>query len=355
LSRDYSQFLPTGPKTKVERTALEKLGWQPFFTQQTVEEDLDETPPVRVVEIHRSGLRVLGDGIDTVIPPAAEATIGDWLLLNQELPTHSQILDRKSLFQRRAPGHDRSLQKIAANVDTAFIVSSCNQDFNVARIERYLALAFEADVVPVIVLTKADLCDDTTAYLDDAIAISKRVPVIMLNALSDEALEKLSDWCKPSQTVAFLGSSGVGKSTLVNALFGVEVADTGGIRSDDAKGRHTTTHRHLHFTPEGCCVLDTPGMRELQLADAESGIAELFDDLNELASQCRFRDCKHDTEPGCAVLKSIEQGELDASRLDRWRKLEAEDRFNSASLAQRRATSKSFGKMVKTAVKQKKR
>ena len=172
MTRDYSSFLPSsGAIPKREQTALERLGWQPFFAQQANAEELAETPPVRVVRVHRNGCYVLGDGIETLIPPGPDATVGDWLLYDPDLPANSRVLNRKSLFKRRAPGHDRRMQAIAANVDTAFIVTSCNQDFNVARLERYIALAFEAEVAPVIVLTKSDLCEDTAPYLENASAI----------------------------------------------------------------------------------------------------------------------------------------------------------------------------------------
>lgn len=355
MTRDYSGFLPQTDTPKPKLSELDRLGWQPFFAQQCSVEELADTPPVRVMRAHRNGFEVAGDGVEQLVPPGPDATVGDWMLLNRELPTSSAVLDRKSLFKRRAPGHDRRFQLIAANVDTAFIVTSCNQDFNVARLERYIALAFEAEVTPVIVLTKADLCDNTAEYERDAAAISNRVAVVVLDAKSAEPGEKLADWCKPGQTVAFMGSSGVGKSTLVNSLVGKDTVETAGIREDDAKGRHTTTSRHLHITPEGLAILDTPGMREIQMADAEAGIADLFDDLTELATQCKFNDCSHKVEPGCAVLRALEDGSVDADRYARWQKLAAEDKFNSASLAERRADAKSFGKMVKSAMKHKKR
>jgi ribosome biogenesis GTPase len=356
MTRDDSAFLssPAGDKTpRPTASVLQSLGWQPFFAQQISVDDMHTTPPVRVTEVHRSGLRVLGDGIDMMVPPRADATVGDWLLLDNNLPSASQLMERKSLIKRRAAGHDRSVQLIAANIDTAFIVTSCNLDFNVARLERYIALAFDAGVTPVVLLTKADLCEDPSGYVTDAEAISADVAVLTLNAKSDEPKTKLAPWCKPGQTIAFLGSSGVGKSTLTNALSVNDVATTQSIREDDAKGRHTTSHRQLHILPNGCAVLDTPGVRELQLTDAEEGVAEVFSDLDELSLECRFNNCTHVSEPGCAVLAALERGDIDKARLTRWRKLVAEDQHNTASLAQRRSKDKAFGKMIKQAKKHK--
>lgn len=350
MTRDYSQFLPPfgfGKPPEHERSPLEKLGWKPVFSQQVSIVDQAEPEPARVVEVHRTGLHILGDGLDTIIPPRADATVGDWLLYDQHDLSNIRILERSSVFERRAPGSDRRRQLIAANVDTVFIVSSCNRDFNIARLERYVALAFEAEVTPVILLTKADLSDDPDHYKDRAMAISNRVLVEVLNALSDQPVAKLAPWCRPGQTVAFLGSSGVGKSTLVNALLMDGVVETAAIREDDSKGRHTTTRRQLHFTSNDCAVLDTPGMRELQLTDVEAGIAEVFADIAALAIECRFKDCMHDTEPGCAIQSALERGDIAPERLARWNKLAAEERYNSSSLAERKHAEKSFQKMVK--------
>jgi ribosome biogenesis GTPase len=335
-----------------DQATLDGLGWQPCFAEQISTEDLAARPPVRVVAVHRSGLQVLGAGLDETLPPRADATVGDWLLLDRAQPRASRLLSRKSLIKRRAPGTDRQVQLIAANIDTVFVVTSCNQDFNLARLERYVALAFEAGITPVIVLTKADLVTDRPTWIDAARGVSERVPVVALDARGDDPQATLSPWCQPGQTVAFLGSSGVGKSTLTNALAGTEAIATQSIREDDAKGRHTTTRRELHWIPGGCLVLDTPGMRELQLADAASGIAETFEDVEALSAQCRFGNCQHEREPGCAVREAIEQGHLDPTRLQRWRKLLAEDRFNSASLAERRSKDRAFGKMVKRVIKE---
>ena len=208
------------------------------------------------------------------------------------------------------------------------------------------------DITPVIVLTKADLVSDLPTWIDAAGGVSERVPVVALDARGNDPQAKLSPWCQPGQTVAFLGSSGVGKSTLTNALAGSEAIATQAIREDDAKGRHTTTRRELHLIPGGCLVLDTPGMRELQLADAAAGIAETFEDIEALSARCRFGNCQHEREPGCALLEAIEQGQLEPARLQRWRKLLAEDRFNSASLAERRSKDRAFGKMVKRVLKE---
>lgn len=350
MKRDRTTFLPQRARDSGSRTnlnPLQALGWQPFFAQQISVDELAATPPARVVEVHRNGLHVLGDSVDALLAPRPDVTVGDWLMLNPSHPQSSRVLERISLIKRRAPGTGRQEQLIAANIDTAFIVTSCNQDFNVARLERYAALAFEAGITPVIVVTKTDLATDPQSYTDAARGVSEMIEVVALDARGSAPRTQLSSWCRPGKTVAFLGSSGVGKSTLTNALLESHSIETQAIREDDAKGRHTTTRRELHAMPNGCLILDTPGMRELKLTDAVDGINDLFADIQELAAACRFNDCQHETEPGCAVLKAVEQGALDAVRLGRWRKLLAEDAFNSASLAERRSRDKAFGKMVR--------
>ena len=358
MKREHLNVLMSTSKnvdTKTSLSNLERLGWQPYFAQQISIDQLAQSPPVRVMEVQRSGLHVVGETVDTHIEPNADVTVGDWLLLETAPAKASTLLQRKSLIKRRAPGHDRKIQLIAANIDTVFIVTSCNPDFNIARLERYVALALEAEITPVIVITKADMCEDPESYRAQAETVSEMVEVVLLDARGDEPKNCLATWCKAGQTVAFLGSSGVGKSTLTNALSGSTSIATQPIREDDARGRHTTTSRQLHLLDNGCVVLDTPGMRELQLTDAEAGIANLFSDIEELATQCRFNDCSHQQEPGCAVLAAIESGDLDPQRLERWRKLAAEEQFNTMSLAQRRSKDRAFGKMVRNAMQHKKR
>jgi ribosome biogenesis GTPase len=340
-----------------QNETLADYGWSSHFQSQL--DPAETLLPVRVSAVHRNGLDVVGPGLSARIPPlVAEdeedgATVGDWLLLDPERHVAARRLERRSLFKRKAAGTGRRVQLIAANVDTLLIVSSCNQDFNPARLERYLALAREAGVMPVVVLSKADLAEDPRAYASKAEKLLPGLLVELLDARSVEEVQRLSAWCGRGQTVALLGSSGVGKSTLVNSLTGSAGQATAAIREDDARGRHTTTGRSLHRLAAGGWLLDTPGMRELQLADAAAGIDDLFADIVALAGACRFADCRHESEPGCAVRAAIEEGRLDTARLGRYRKLANEERRNSEELWQRHARDRQFGRLVREVLKDK--
>lgn len=344
----------------IEISGLADYGWSNFFTSQLDENDLDNYIPARVKSVHRNQIHVIGEDLDRTTMPfiskdgeGTQATVGDWLLLEPETFRPKRLLDRKSIFKRKAVGSHRGEQLIAANVDTLFIVASCNFDFNLARLERYMSLAHEAQVTPVIVLTKADLVDDPQAFTDAVSALDPNLIVESIDARDEDAAKRLEPWCGLGQTVAFVGSSGVGKSTLINTLIGTDDIETRDIRVDDSKGRHTTTGRTLHRLPEGGWLIDTPGMREIQLTEVEEGIKEVFSDILELAASCKFNDCGHAQEPGCAVRKAIEDGELDPERLKRWQKLTAEEVRNTETLAQRHSRDRSFGKMVKRAKKDK--
>lgn len=336
-------------------------GWTAFFSTQLTLDELATTVPARVVAVHRDRLVVLIAGGELSFPPFRDgsdetdvATAGDWLLLDAATRQPLRLLQRRSLFQRRAAGRSRKRQLIAANVDTLFVVSSCNQDFNPARLERYLCLAQDAGVQPVVVLTKADLCDRPADYVRAAERLSPGLVAETVDARDAVTVHRLRAWCNAGSTVALLGSSGVGKSTLANTLAGTRLA-TQPARIDDDRGRHTTTARMLLRLPGGGWLLDTPGMRELALTDGDDAVAAVFDDVLALAARCRFGDCRHVGEPGCAVDAAIAAGALDPARLQRWRKLAAETAVNAESLAERRARERAFGKLARHVMAHKRR
>jgi ribosome biogenesis GTPase len=327
---------------------LEELGWNPYFAAMW--SDLVQEAgwlPARVVSQHRSLWRIGGDfgpGKDSEIWAAPSGklrelasaggdwpAVGDWVaaeLAAGELrgAMHS-VLPRRSKFVRKLPGKVVEQQVIAANVDTAFLVAAFDGDFNVRRIERYVAQCWEFGVRPVIVLNKVDSGVDAPARIAEVERIAGAIPVLPLSGRTGEGMDALAPFLGAGQTVVLLGSSGVGKSTLVNRLTGSDAQATHPVRESDSKGRHTTTSRELLILPGGALVIDTPGLRELQLWDASEGITEAFADIETLAAECRFRDCRHENEPGCAVLAAIASGALDLARLENRRKLEREQGF----------------------------
>jgi ribosome biogenesis GTPase len=322
-------------------------------------EELETLTPARISTVHRDRVNALSEigplelTLDPGITTAAVA-VGDWVLCNPTQHRLVRVLDRKTELSRGTEYHSGDKQLIAANIDTLFITTSCNNDFNPARLERYLALAHDALITPVILITKADEAEAPDAYVDKARKLGRALDVLAINAKSDEVAGLLAPWCGKGQTVALTGSSGVGKTTVANALTGGSAA-TQDIREDDARGRHTTTGRSLHQIPAGGWLIDTPGMRGLGVAEVAYGIDATFPEISELADQCKFRDCEHETEPGCAVQVAIQSGDIDPDRLRRFKKLKRENQYATETIAQARDRYKKFGKMVKNAQNKKKR
>lgn len=262
--------------------------------------------------------------------------VGDFVMVDRTRENSGnaiihQVLTRKSVFERKAAGNEHQTQVVAANIDTVFICMSLNNDYNLSRLERYLSVAWNSRATPVIVLTKADLCRDLTGVMTEISAVAPGTSVVVTSKHDQASCEKLLPYLQQDMTASFIGSSGVGKSTLINRLAGEELLTTSEIRQDD-KGRHTTTRRELLVLPRGGIVIDTPGMRELGVEAVD--LAKSFSDVDDLAEKCRFRDCTHTTEPECAVRQALEAGTLDARRLESYRKLKREARYDGLSFRQ---------------------
>jgi len=339
------------------------LGWSNFFQSQLDLESFDSQLPFRVVSVQRNLIECVGLDRENQQKqlqlstyhwrdetPVGHPTVGDWILVDLDFQP-LRLLERNTLIKRRGAGRESFVQLIASNIDTVFIVTSCNDDFSINRIERYLTITAESNIHCVVVLTKIDLCPDPTTYREALSHGHQNLQVEMVNATDTSSLGVLNNWIAHGQTVALLGSSGVGKSTIINGLIGHQDQATTAIRESDSKGRHTTTSRSLHCLPGGGLLLDNPGMRELQIVDSEEGIKTTFSDIDSLAKKCRFKDCQHTTEPGCAVMEEIKAGRLEQRRLDNYHKLLSEQTRNSESLAERRNSDRALGRFYKTAKK----
>ena len=275
--------------------------------------------------------------------------VGDYVMVSfadQDTAVIHRVLPRKSLFVRKAAGTSRTEQVVAANIDTVFLCMSLNNDFNLRRLERYLAVAWESGEDPVVLLTKADLCGEVPRKLAEAEAVAGGVSILTVSVMEPDGCRQLLPYVTAGRTVAFVGSSGVGKSTLINRLLGEERLATDGLRKDD-KGHHTTTHRELLFLPGGAMVIDTPGMRELGMWDTASGVEQVFADIEELAARCRFRNCSHTSEPGCAVREAIRRGRLTDGRWRSYQKLKNENSYAADSESYLAAKEKKFKEIAR--------
>lgn len=322
--------------------SLKRLGWNSYFAALWQGRERPEWLPARVISQQRGLWRIAGDFAECwaetsgTLRAAAETggdwpAVGDWvaaeMLRGGGRPIIQEVLPRRSQFVRKVAGRRLEEQVIAANVDTAFVVMALDGDFNVRRLERYLAQSFESGAKSIVVLNKADDCGDLAARVAEVESIAAGVPIFSVSARTGDGVNALDTYLASGQTIVLLGSSGVGKSTLVNLLLQRDAQAVQTVRASDSRGRHTTTSRELFALPGGALLIDTPGLRELQLWGATEGVEQAFSDIEELAAQCKYGNCGHTTEPGCAVQAAIAEGHLDESRLENQRKLEREREF----------------------------
>ena len=331
----------TQPEIEVVQQTLESLGWTAALADANAVHAANGHRPARVVAEDRGSYQVIGQAGEQrasvtgrfrheTSDPAEFPAVGDWVAVETSPAgdtTIHAVLPRRSALIRQAAGRRTVAQVVGANLDIVFVVASLNGDLNLRRLERYIAVAWESGAQPIVLLSKADLADDTGPIVADVEGVAAGATVLIVSSFDGRGVDEVRALIGPGRTAAFVGSSGVGKSTLLNRLAGEERATVNEIREADARGRHTTTRRQIHRLPEGGLVLDTPGMRELALWDGQ-GLEQSFGDLDELAAGCRFSDCAHGAEPDCAVQDAIADGTVPADRLAAWRKLQKETRHH---------------------------
>jgi len=322
--------------------SLTSWGWNSYFETFWHDGDWENEVPARVIAQQRKFWRVAGDFGECWAEASGKLrlaadegadwpAVGDWVAAEVHgvgtTAVIQEVLPRRSKFVRKSPGKKMEEQVIGANVDTALLVSALDGDFNPRRVERYLAQCWESGARPVVVLNKADACADARVKTAEMERVAAGTAVCVVSAKTGEGFHQLEEFLGPGHTLVLLGSSGVGKSTIANRLLGQVVQEVQPVRESDSRGRHTTTSRELFILPGGALLMDTPGLREMQLWDAEDGVAQVFADIDALAAQCRFGDCRHEGEPGCAVKAALDAGTLDPGRLENRRKLIREQEF----------------------------
>ena len=345
---------------------LTELGWSPFFQQQLTPDEL-KLLPARVFRQDTNQYHLLsaqgkmvgvlpGKFRQEALSKADLPTVGDWVVgspIDSDETDRVQIeklLERKSKFSRKEAGEVHDEQVVASNIDTVFIVSALDRDFNLHRIERYLLLSWTSGALPVLILNKSDVCKNIEKKVRDLEVIAMGSPIHVMSAKDNSGLDPLRGYLTTGSTCAFLGSSGVGKSTIINELLGYEKFDTGEVRSDDSRGRHTTTFREMVEATGGGMIIDTPGMREIQLWADNVSLAHSFQDIETLAASCKFSDCKHDTEPNCSITKAVSNGDLEPERLARYFRLSQElehfaRRQNAAARTRKKQQYKRFSNL----------
>ena len=350
---------------------LKNLGWHEFFEAKRADGNRESCVPARIVSQHRGLWRAAGEFEECWAEPSGKLrleadsggvwpVVGDWVEVSFAPPSDraaiQMVLPRRSQFSRASPGKHVQQQVIAANVDVALLIVALDGDFNVRRTERYLAQCREAGARPVIVLNKADACEDIGSKMKEMEAVALGAPILSISGLTGENVGALLGYLVEGETHILLGSSGTGKSTLANRLLGEMIQDTGEVRESDSKGRHTTTARQLFILPSGALLMDTPGLRELQLWDAAEGVAQTFADIDELVARCRFQDCRHASEPGCAIREALSDGTLNAARFESYGKLQREQQFQKTKVdpATRREQKEKIVKLMKDVRKREK-
>ena len=325
--------------------SLEKYGFTGEIKKETTVLEESMVIPARVIAVHRERYQLVCEQGELYgrlktkeyyVESEEFPTTGDFVLIRYIAGSDSQIiktLPRKTFFSRLDPMPGRGEQAVAANFDYVFIMQSLNHDFNVKRLERYLTLAWQSGATPIVVLTKADLVENHEDYVASMERVTMGAEVLVVSSKTGYGMDAMKKYLKPGKTVVFLGSSGVGKSSLVNALAGEEIMGIGGIREDDSKGRHTTTYRQLIMLPNGAMVIDTPGMRSVGMWDVSTGLDEAFEDVGQYLGKCKFSDCRHSTEPGCAIKRALEDGSLSGERWQSYLKLKNEAKYSDDKTA----------------------